>query len=82
MILPTGWEASEQETIKEFFDEKVPTAFKKRAIHDSGLKPKDCTASKCVQYATTLMLGTPIALVDHQGCNSYTLICLERNQII
>ena len=82
LTLHQGWEASEQETIEESFDEKVPTAFKKRAVHDSAFAPKGCSASECFQYATTLMLGTPIALVDHQGCNSYTLICPERNQII
>lgn len=82
MTLPQGWEASEQETIKEFFDEKVPTTFKEGGVHDSAFAPKRCSASECIQYATTLMPGTPIALVDHQGCNSYTLICPERNQII
>lgn len=82
MTMPQGWEASEQETIKEFFDEKVPTTFNERAVHDSAFAPKGCSASECFQYATTRMPGTPIALVHHQGCNSYTLICPERNQII
>lgn len=82
MTLPKGWEASEQETIKEFFDEKLPTTFKERAVHESAFTPKRCSASDCLEYATTLMPGLPIALVDHQGCNSYTLICPERNRII
>ena len=80
--LPEGWEASEKEMIDNFFKEKIPAAFTQRADRDPGFTPKACSASDCLQYAKTLMPGMPIALVDNQGCNSYTLTCPERNRII
>lgn len=82
VTLPKGWEQSEQETINEFFQEKVPAALKEIAIRDPGFTSKSCSASECLQYAKVLMQGMQISLVNHQGCNSYTLICPERNQII
>ncbi|CAD6586541.1 MAG: hypothetical protein ASARMPREDX12_002382 [Alectoria sarmentosa] len=82
VTLPKGWMQSEQGTINEFFEEKVRTALKERAAHDSSITLKSCSASECLHYAKVLMRGMPIALVDHQGCNSYTLICPELDRII
>lgn len=80
--LPEGWEQCEQEIINEFFEQRVPAALKENPVHGSGLTPKSCSASDCLDYARALMQGSPIALVSNQGCNSYTLICLERDRII
>lgn len=82
MDLPKSWKESEQEAIDEFFKEKVPTALREKAVHDPSFTSKGTSASECVQYAKTLMQGMPLALVNHQGCNSYTLICPERDRII
>ncbi|CAF9933991.1 MAG: hypothetical protein ALECFALPRED_005811 [Alectoria fallacina] len=82
VALPKGWVQSEQETINEFFEEKVPAALKERAARNPSISSKSCSASECLQYAKVLMQGMSIYLVDHQGCNSYTLICPELDRII
>ena len=82
LALPKGWEASEQETINEFFEERVPAALQGKAVRVPGYKQNDCSASECLQYAKALMQDMPLALVNHQGYHSYTLICSERDRVI
>lgn len=82
VVPPKGWGESEQETIDEFFKEKVPATLREKAVRETGFTSQSPSASDCFQYAKTLMQGMPVALVNYQGCNSYTLICPERDRII
>ncbi|CAF9938318.1 hypothetical protein IMSHALPRED_000759 [Imshaugia aleurites] len=71
IILPQGWDESEQMTINNLFDERVPKVAK-----------TTCSASECRIFAQTLMQGKELVLVNNQGFHSYTLACPENNQII
>ena len=82
IALPKGWEASEQETVNEFFEKRVPAALQGNAVRAPGYTRDDCSASECLQYAKALMQDRPVELVNHQGYNSYTLICPERDRVI
>ena len=71
VVLPRGWNESEQAMINNFFDNRVPKVAK-----------TTCSASKCHEFARTLTQGKAIVLVNNQGFHSYTLACPENNQII
>ena len=71
LVLPPGWNESEQVMINNFFDNRVPKVAK-----------TTCSASECHDFARSLMEGKVIVLVNNQGFHSYTLACPESNQII
>lgn len=71
LILPDGWDESEQLMINNFFGQRVPKVAK-----------TTCSASDCHVFAQTLMQGEKIVLVNNQGYHSYTLACPKNNQIV
>lgn len=71
LVLPKGWDESEQVMINSFFEQRVPK------VADTT-----CSATECHEVAQALMHGSKIVLVNNQGYHSYTLACPERNQII
>lgn len=71
LILPDGWDQSEQLMINDFFGQRVPKIAK-----------TTCSAFECHVFAKTLMQGEEIVLVNNQGYHSYTLACPKSNQII
>ena len=82
LVLPGGWVENEREIINEFFNEKIPAAFKEKELRETDFTWKWCSAYDCLEYAKFLMQGMPIALVNNQGSSSYTLICPGRDRII
>ena len=71
LVLPPGWNDSEQVMINIFFDNRVPK-----------VAETTCSASECQDFARNLIQGKAIVLVNNQGFHSYTLACPESNQII
>lgn len=71
LVLPEGWDESEQVIIDSFFANSVPKVAK-----------TTCSAAECGRFAQTLVEGKKIVLVNNQGCHSYTLACPESNLII
>ena len=71
LVLPQGWNESEQDSINNFFEQRVPK-----------VANTTCTPSECHEFAKTLTHGKAIVLVNNQGYSSYTLACPENNTII
>ena len=71
LVLPPGWNESEQVMINSFFDNRV-----------SKIAKTTCSASECHEFARNLTQGKAIVLVNNQGFHSYTLACPESNQVI
>ena len=71
LILPQGWDESEQDLINSFFEQRVPK-----------VANTTCTPSECHEFARTLTHGKAIVLVNNQGYHSYTLACPDNNMII
>ena len=71
LVLPPGWNESEQAMINNFFDNRIPKVAK-----------TTCSASECHEFAQSLTQGKAIVLVNNQGFHSYTLACPESNQVI
>ena len=71
LVLPDGWDQSEQLIISSFFEQRVPKIAK-----------TTCSASECHLFAKSLMQEEEITLVNNQGYHSYTLACPKSNQII
>lgn len=71
LILPEGWNDSEQIVINSFFAQRVPK-----------VANTTCSAVECRDFADKLMQGKKLVLVNNQGYHSYTLACSEHNQII
>ena len=71
LILPDGWNESEQLIINNFFEQRV-----------SKVAKTTCSASECHIFAQNLMQGENIVLVNNQGYHSYTLACPKSNHII
>lgn len=78
-VLPDGWDEDEQGLVDAFFGEKVPQALAKR--QDIVNMFGSCSASDCDRFARWL-LEAPVHRSTNQGCNSYTLVCPERNKIV
>ena len=71
LVLPDGWDESEQMMVNNFFKQRVLKVAK-----------TTCSASDCHVFAQTLMQGEKIVLVNNQGYHSYTLACPKSKQII
>ena len=79
LVLPQGWDESEQYFIDMFFRNAQSVI-----ASDKNGSPDDeepLSALACRKYAQSLMRGKIIALINCQGCASYTLQCPEEHQI-
>ena len=71
------WQEDERKLIDAFFREKVPQALKQ-----DGKPENACDEGACTEFAKQLLSADDLAPVDNQGCNSFTLICHSRGQIV
>ena len=71
------WDQSERAIIEEFFRVKVVEALK-----SSDNNQIQCTEASCIDFAKRILKASDIAPVKNQGCNSYTLLCESRSQIV
>lgn len=71
------WDQSERAIIEEFFRGKVIEALASRKNNQI-----QCTEASCIDFAERILKASDIAPVKNQGCNSFTLLCDSRSQIV
>ncbi|KAI9660983.1 MAG: hypothetical protein M1821_009310 [Bathelium mastoideum] len=76
-ITKEEWQQSERAIIDKFFRVKVPEVLGSESNAETA-----CTEDSCVQFGKRVLGANDLVAVDNQGCNSFTLVCHSKSQVI